>query len=93
MNAAQPLTFTDCSKICYCIFPHDIIYVEADNIYSRIIQIDHFIRVPYPLHLIQDLLPDYFFKNPPQLSGQSKFHNRFVSPNDFAIQWSPPACA
>ena len=62
MNAAQPLTFTDCSKICYCIFPHDIIYVEADNIYSRIIQIDHFIRVPYPLHLIQDLLPDYFLR-------------------------------
>ena len=62
MNAAQPLTFTDCSKICYCIFPHDIIYVEADNIYSLIIQIDHFIRVPYPLHLIQDLLPDYFLR-------------------------------
>lgn len=62
MNALQPLIFTDCSKTYCCIFPHDIIYVEADNIYSRIIQTDQFIRVPYPIHLIQDLLPDYFLR-------------------------------
>ncbi len=61
MNTKQPLIFTDCGKTC-CLFPSDIIYVEADNIYSRIILTDQFIRIPYPIHLMQELLPDYFLR-------------------------------
>lgn len=63
--ATQPeefLTFTDIYAQNYLLAPNDILYVEADNIYSRIVCENLIIRVPHPLILMETLLPDYFLR-------------------------------
>ncbi len=56
------MTFTDRSSHRYQLSPTDIFYIEADNIYSRIISRDLTIHIPYPLLLMEELMPDYFLR-------------------------------
>lgn len=56
------MTFTDCSSHQYRLSPTDILYIEADNIYSRIISRDLTLCIPYPLRLMEELMPDYFLR-------------------------------
>ncbi|MCI8659718.1 MAG: LytTR family transcriptional regulator [Lachnospiraceae bacterium] len=58
----EAMYFTDCHKNQYQLFPEDIFYVEADNIYSWIICKGQTIRVPHPIILMQELLPAYFIR-------------------------------
>lgn len=57
-----PITFTDRFGKHYQLSAMDIFYVEADNIYSRIICQEQAIHIPYPLSLMEELLPDYFLR-------------------------------
>lgn len=61
-SAAQPLEFIDRHAKHYFVAPDDIFYVEADNIYSRIICKNQIIHVCHPIFLLQELLPDYFIR-------------------------------
>lgn len=62
VQTEQAIRFIDCFKREYHIFPNEVFYVEADNIYSRIICKDLNIRIPYPITLMQELLPTYFIR-------------------------------
>ena len=90
IQTEQAIRFTDRHKREYHIFPNEILYVEADNIYCLLICKDQNISVPYPIILMQELLPAYFYQNPSQLFGQPEFYCRSVSPHDYVKQWFPP---
>ena len=62
IQTEQAIRFTDRHKREYHIFPNEILYVEADNIYCLLICKDQNISVPYPIILMQELLPDYFIR-------------------------------
>lgn len=61
-NKNSPIDFTDRFGKHYQISPMDIFYVEADNIYSRIICQEQNIHISYPLSLMEEILPDYFLR-------------------------------
>lgn len=62
IQTEQAIRFTDRHKREYHIFPNEILYVEADNIYCLLICKDQNISVPYPIILMQKLLPAYFIR-------------------------------
>ncbi|MCI9185284.1 MAG: LytTR family transcriptional regulator [Lachnospiraceae bacterium] len=59
---APAIEFIDRHAKHYYVMPDDILYVEADNIYSKIICKNQVIHVCHPIFLMQELLPDYFIR-------------------------------
>ncbi|NBH72414.1 LytTR family transcriptional regulator [Clostridiaceae bacterium] len=62
MKSEKSLKFTDLNDHQHHIYPHDIFYVEADNIRSWIMCEGQAIHVPHPILFMENLLPDYFLR-------------------------------
>lgn len=56
------ITFIGCDASRHQFSPMDICYIEADNIYSRIICQDQTLPVRHSICLMEELLPDYFLR-------------------------------
>ena len=56
------MKFTGLNDHHYHLYPHDIFYVEADNICSWIICEGQAIHVSHPILFMEKLLPDYFLR-------------------------------
>lgn len=56
------LVFTGQRAERYYLKPRDILYVEADNISSRLICENRVLHICQPLSLVQEILPGYFLK-------------------------------
>ncbi len=61
-QTAQPMEFIDRHAKHYRLVADSILYVEADNIYSRIICEKQTIHVCHPIFLMEELLPNYFLR-------------------------------
>lgn len=61
-QAEATIRLKDRCKNQYYIFPDDIFYVQADNIYSYIICKGLSIHASHPIILMQELLPEYFIR-------------------------------
>lgn len=74
-----PLELTGTDGHHYRIFPEDILYLTAENVYCRLTCVRYTLRVRHPMIQLQELLPKHFLR----------VHRSYLINPDYVIKLYP----